>query len=235
MPTVQALDTAPAVALLGPRQVGKITLAHEIAETRPSIYLDLKTASDRARFTDPEAYLAAHEDELVILDEVHRVPELFQQLRGLGERGRRRGKIAGRLLLLGSASWICSNSRARHWLNRDRLSRARTVRRARTPADSLDTLWAPGAFPRFSWLPATRPASVGGKNRIHIDPIKALFWSAVINDVAAVPIMVMIRLPGSRSSIMGRFPLPPVLKTVGWIATAVMAAAAVGMFATIGA
>ena len=67
-----------------------------------------------------------------------------------------------------------------------------------------------------------------------LDPIKALFWSAVINGVAAVPIMVMIMLMASRRQVMGQFTLTPWLKTLGWLATAVMAAAAIGMFATWG-
>ena len=67
-----------------------------------------------------------------------------------------------------------------------------------------------------------------------LDPIKALFWSAVINGVAAVPIMVMIMLLGSRQKVMRQFTLSPWLKSLGWLATAVMAAAAVGMFATWG-
>ena len=67
-----------------------------------------------------------------------------------------------------------------------------------------------------------------------LDPIKALFWSAVINGVAAVPIMVMIMLLGSRQKVMRQFTLSPWLKSLGWLATAVMAAAAIGMFATWG-
>jgi Mn2+/Fe2+ NRAMP family transporter len=67
-----------------------------------------------------------------------------------------------------------------------------------------------------------------------IDPIKALFWSAVINGVVAVPVMVMMMLMASRKSIMGQFALRRGLKTVGWAATAAMAIAAVGMFATMG-
>jgi NRAMP (natural resistance-associated macrophage protein)-like metal ion transporter len=67
-----------------------------------------------------------------------------------------------------------------------------------------------------------------------LDPIKALFWSAVINGVAAVPIMVMIVLMASRRRVMGQFTLSPWLKTLGWLATAAMAAAAIGMFATWG-
>src|SRR2546429_8341437 len=101
---VASIDSNPAVALLGPRQAGKTTLALEIAHTRPSLYLDLESPSDRVKLTDPEGYLADHEDTLVILDEVHRTPELFQSLRGLIDRGRRRGKQVGRFLLLGSAS-----------------------------------------------------------------------------------------------------------------------------------
>ena len=69
---VEAISGNPAVALLGPRQVGKTTLALEVGNTRPSLYLDLESASDRAKLADPERYLAEHEDELVILDEVHR-------------------------------------------------------------------------------------------------------------------------------------------------------------------
>jgi NRAMP (natural resistance-associated macrophage protein)-like metal ion transporter len=67
-----------------------------------------------------------------------------------------------------------------------------------------------------------------------LDPIKALFWSAVINGVTAVPIMVMIMLLASRRRVMGQFTLGPWLKGLGWIATAVMTAAAAGMFATWG-
>jgi len=66
-----------------------------------------------------------------------------------------------------------------------------------------------------------------------IDPIKALFWSAVVNGVVAVPVMVMMMVLASRSSVMGEFTLGPLLKSFGWIATGVMALAAVGMFATI--
>ena len=71
-------------------------------------------------------------------------------------------------------------------------------------------------------------------NLLPIDPIKALFWSAVINGLVAVPVMVLIMIIASRPSIMGRFRLPIPLKMIGWAATGVMAAAAVGMLATFG-
>jgi len=70
-----------------------------------------------------------------------------------------------------------------------------------------------------------------GLNFSTIDPVKALFWSAVINGVVAVPVMVMMMLLASRPSVMGRFTLKPTLRWIGWIATVAMAAAAVGMFA----
>ena len=73
-----------------------------------------------------------------------------------------------------------------------------------------------------------------GLNVVHIDPIKALFWSAVINGVVAVPVMAMMMLLSSRPSVMGPFVLPIALKILGWLATAVMALAAIGMFATWG-
>jgi uncharacterized protein len=98
------LSQQPAVALLGPRQAGKTTLALAIGEERPSVYLDLESPQDREKLTDPVFYLSEHEDDLVILDEVQRMPELFAVLRGLIDQGRRRGKKAGRFLLLGSAS-----------------------------------------------------------------------------------------------------------------------------------
>jgi NRAMP (natural resistance-associated macrophage protein)-like metal ion transporter len=71
-------------------------------------------------------------------------------------------------------------------------------------------------------------------NFTSLDPIKALIWSAVINGVAAVPIMAMIMHMGSRRAVMGQFTLTKSLTVLGWLATAIMALAAVGMFATWG-
>lgn len=101
---LDALDHSPAVALLGPRQAGKTTLALEIARERAAVYLDLESEQDRAKLAQPELYLADHLDKLVILDEVHRAPGLFPVLRGLIDRARREGRCTGRYLLLGSAS-----------------------------------------------------------------------------------------------------------------------------------
>jgi uncharacterized protein len=100
----QRLNEAPAVALTGPRQVGKTTLALKQAAVNGAIYLDLESTADRARLAEPELFLANYLDQLVILDEVQRVPGLFPVLRGLIDRGRREGRRTGLYLLLGSAS-----------------------------------------------------------------------------------------------------------------------------------
>jgi NRAMP (natural resistance-associated macrophage protein)-like metal ion transporter len=92
----------------------------------------------------------------------------------------------------------------------------------------------PGRAPAFYGAIALATLVGVTLNFTPLDPIKALFWSAVINGVAAVPIMVMIMLMASRKKVMGQFALRPLLKALGWVATAAMAAAAIGMFATWG-
>ena len=99
-----ALRRQAAVALLGPRQAGKTTLALAIGEARDAVYLDLEDRDARARLDEPVLYLESLDDRLVILDEIHRVPALFPTLRGVIDRGRRQGKGIGRFLILGSAS-----------------------------------------------------------------------------------------------------------------------------------
>ena len=99
-----ALRRQAAVALIGPRQVGKTTLALEIASGRDALYLDLEDREGRNRLAEPRLFLEAVEDRLVILDEIHRLPDLFPTLRGVIDRGRRKGKGTGRFLILGSAS-----------------------------------------------------------------------------------------------------------------------------------
>ena len=99
-----ALERQAAAALIGPRQVGKTTLALEIGRTRGALYLDLEDRADRDKLADPALFLDRFDDRLVILDEIHRAPDLFQSLRSAIDRGRREGKGKGRFLVLGSAS-----------------------------------------------------------------------------------------------------------------------------------
>lgn len=93
-----------AVGLLGPRQAGKTTLAMQIAASRPAVYLDLERGEDRAAIRYPRQFMEENADRLVVLDEVHRVPELFPELRGIIDEGRQEGRGTGRFLILGSAS-----------------------------------------------------------------------------------------------------------------------------------
>lgn len=100
----KALSREAAVALIGPRQVGKTTLAQEILKERPSIYLDLESINDREKLSDPVRFCDYHQDKLIILDEIHRVPHLFEELRGIIDKRRREGREHGCFLLLGSAA-----------------------------------------------------------------------------------------------------------------------------------
>ena len=104
----QHLAEFPVVCLLGPRQVGKTTLARQEmvaagGDLKP-VYLDLENPSDLDKLSDPLGYLAQYQDRLVILDEVQRAPGLFQVLRGLIDERRLAGHKTGHFLLLGSAS-----------------------------------------------------------------------------------------------------------------------------------
>ena len=99
-----ALLRSPAVALLGPRQVGKTTIALNISETTPSVYLDLESRLDLEKVKDIASFHAANSDKLIILDEVQRLPEVFAPLRGIIDKERRKGNKAGQFLFLGSAS-----------------------------------------------------------------------------------------------------------------------------------
>ena len=101
---IGSLRHNPAVAILGPRQIGKTTLAHEIAKGQPSLYLDLENPEDLQKLQDPAHYLGLHADKLVILDEVQRYPDLFMSLRGIIDARRREKRGNGRFLVLGSAT-----------------------------------------------------------------------------------------------------------------------------------
>ncbi len=142
------LRHSPAVVLLGPRQVGKTTLALEIGEKQASVYLDLEDEDDRAKLSNPALYLADHEGELVILDEVHRAPELFQRLRGIIDRGRRRGKADGRFLLLGSAAMDLLKQTGESLAGRIAYLEMGPFDALEIDPAATEMLWVRGGFPR---------------------------------------------------------------------------------------
>jgi uncharacterized protein len=143
----EELQHSPAVALLGPRQVGKTTLALEVSRTIPSIYLDLESERDRAKLEQAELYLTDHLDKLVILDEVHRAPGLFPVLRGLIDQARRQGKRAGLYLLLGSASLDLLQQSGETLAGRISYLELGSLNVLETAPAQADTLWLRGGFP----------------------------------------------------------------------------------------
>jgi len=162
MATVQdALGRQAAVALLGPRQVGKTTLALDIAERSHALYLDLEAPQDRAKLSDAALFLRGYEDRLVVLDEIHRTPDLFQTLRGLIDQGRRRGRRHGRFLMLGSAAIDLLRQSGESLAGRIAYVEMAPfdVIEVATNDAALTTLWVRGGFPE-SFLARSDPESL---------------------------------------------------------------------------
>ncbi len=146
------LEQFPAVALLGPRQVGKTTLAMSLADSlgESALYLDLELPSDRAKLSDAELYLNQHDGRLVILDEIHRLPGLFETLRGLIDSRRRKGNRNRHFLLLGSASIDLLHQSAETLAGRIAYEELTPLGVAEVEASdprASDLLWVRGGFP----------------------------------------------------------------------------------------
>ena len=153
---IGALARQAAVGLIGPRQVGKTTLALAVAAGRPSVYLDLESPADRDRLSAPELYLRAQADKLVVLDEIHHAPEIFGVLRGLIDEGRRSGRGTGRFLVLGSASIDLLRQSSESLAGRIEyveMGPLSVHEAARTGAET-ERLWLRGGFPE-SFLAGT--------------------------------------------------------------------------------
>ena len=147
-----ALDSFPVVALLGPRQVGKTTLALTLAKDSGEEavrYLDLESPADQARLADAEAYLDAQQGRLVILDEIHRAPELFAVLRGIVDQRRRAGLRTGQFLVLGSASLELLRQSSESLAGRITFVELTPIRIDELAAnrDAIEQLWVRGGFP----------------------------------------------------------------------------------------
>ena len=154
-----ALESQAAVILLGPRQVGKTTLALDIASKQPSVYLDLERDADRQILTEPDLYLDEQKGKLVILDEVQQMPGLFKSLRGQIDQRRRAGFRTGQFLLLGSASNVLLQQSAESLAGGVRYIEMPPLQLTEVGADQLNALWLRGGFPD-SFLAASDQASM---------------------------------------------------------------------------
>jgi len=152
------LKDSPAVALLGPRQVGKTTLARAVAAGRPdAMLLDLERPSDRAALQQPELFFEANRDRFLVLDEIQLVPELFAALRPEIDADRR----AGRFLLLGSASGDLLRQSGESLAGRVSYLELTPLLAAELPINGLaglQALWLRGGFP-LSYLARNEEAS----------------------------------------------------------------------------
>ena len=159
------LGQFPAVALLGPRQSGKTTMGFAQKEIHPdALYLDLELPSAQRQLDDPEAFFLSHPNQLVILDEVQRVPELFSILRGVIDQRRRNGESNGQFLLLGSASGVLLQQSSESLAGRvaqmelTPFQARELFEDAASPAE-MNRLWIRGGFP-LSWLASDDAASL---------------------------------------------------------------------------
>ena len=147
---IKGLERSPSVALLGPRQVGKTTIALNISETTPSVYLDLENRRDLQKVEDIEAFHGENRDKLIVLDEVHRLPEIFASLRGIIDQERRKGNRTGQFLFLGSASIDLLEQSSESLAGRIsymELHPIDAIEYAGSSLDKINSLWVRGGFP----------------------------------------------------------------------------------------
>jgi predicted AAA+ superfamily ATPase len=158
---IRLLDEFPAVGILGPRQVGKTTLAEAIAKRfdPTPIYLDLESPSDYAKLSDPEAYFELYKGQLIILDEIQRVPDLFNTLRGVIDRRRREGHRTSQFLILGSASLELLKQSSETLAGRIAYKELAGILSTEVDPSDQNRLWLRGGFPD-SFLAKTDEASL---------------------------------------------------------------------------
>ena len=155
----QALDAQAGVVLLGPRQVGKTTLAQDIAEAREAVYLDMERSADRQILGEPDLYLDDQMGKLVVIDEVQLMPGLFGALRGQIDRRRRAGYRTGQFLLLGSASNTLLQQSAESLAGRVSYHELTPFTLDEVGQGALPALWLRGGIPE-SFLAASDRASL---------------------------------------------------------------------------
>src|SRR6202011_3573670 len=151
------LHHMPGVVLLGPRQVGKMTLARQIASRRKAraIYLDLERPVDRRRLQDSDAFLRGQTGKLVVIDEIHRAPALFETLRGIIDDRRAAGDRTGHFLLLGSAAIDLMRQASETLAGRVDYVDLSPIDSLELPAQvgDVNRLWIRGGFPESLLAP----------------------------------------------------------------------------------
>lgn len=133
--------------IIGPRQVGKTTLAHKIGDQSNAVYLDLENPADRDKLSDALLFFKMHEDRLVILDEIHHAPEIFQVMRGMIDEGRRKERGIGRFLILGSASIEILRQSSESLAGRVSYIDMYPLILSEISDVGMNTLWLRGGFP----------------------------------------------------------------------------------------
>ncbi|WP_390915588.1 DUF4143 domain-containing protein [Pseudosulfitobacter sp. SM2401] len=142
-----ALENQAGVVLLGPRQVGKTTLAQDIVDQRDAVYLDMERRADRQILEEPDLYLDAQMGRLVVIDEVQLMPDLFGSLRGQIDRRRRNGHRTGQFLLLGSASNTLLHQSAESLAGRVSYHELTPFTQSEVGHEEMSKLWLRGGFP----------------------------------------------------------------------------------------
>lgn len=167
----EALKSASSVVLMGPRQVGKTTLALALTEKDKAVYLDLEDSLDLERVRDIKAFHSQNAGKLIILDEIQRLPEIFTALRGIIDAERRKGNKYGQFLFLGSASIELLRQTSESLAGRVAYLELQSVDALEytkyAPSEPLEKLWFRGGFPE-SLLASSDAAS----NRWRRDFIK---------------------------------------------------------------
>lgn len=146
----EALKRSASVALMGPRQVGKTTIAIHISESSSAAYLDLEDQFDLQKIQDIKTFQAENKDRLIIMDEVQRVPEIFASIRGIIDKERRRGNRYGQFLFLGSASMDLLQQSSESLAGRIayiELQGIDAVEYEANTSEKLNRLWLRGGFP----------------------------------------------------------------------------------------